>query len=93
MLCPARKTSKVNGYALEKLRFALFQWKNERICSGKIRRFDFIHFYVLLGTNGHQKETIFVLMAADCNPGKLNGYAPEYVVCRCEICTQIRGKE
>lgn len=40
---------------------------------------DFIHFYVLLGTNGHQKEAIFALLAADCNPGKLNGYAPEYV--------------
>ena len=40
---------------------------------------DFIHFYVLLGTDGHQKEAILALLAADCNPGKLNGYAPEYV--------------
>lgn len=42
---------------------------------------DFIHFYVLLGTDGHQKEAILALLAADCNPGKLNGYAPEYVNC------------
>ena len=41
---------------------------------------DFIHFYVLLGTDGHQKEAILALLAADCNPGKLNGYAPEYVL-------------
>ena len=39
----------------------------------------FIHFYVLLGTNGHQKEPVLGLLAADCSPGMLNGYAPEYV--------------
>ena len=39
----------------------------------------FIHFYVLLGTNRHQKEAILALLAADCNHGILNGYAPEYV--------------
>lgn len=36
-------------------------------------------FYVPLGTNGHQKEAILALLAADCNHGKLNGYAPEFV--------------
>ena len=40
---------------------------------------DFIHFYVLLWTNGPQKEAILSLLAADCNHGILNGYAPEYV--------------
>ena len=39
----------------------------------------FIHFYVLLGTSRHQKEAILSLLAADCNHGILNGYAPEYV--------------
>ena len=39
----------------------------------------FIHFYVLLWTNGPQKEAILSLLAADCNHGILNGYAPEYV--------------
>lgn len=53
----------VNGYAPEKFRFLS----------------DFIHFYVLLWTNGYQKVPIFALLAADCSPGKLNGYAPEYV--------------
>lgn len=33
-----------------------------------IYRFGFIHFYFLLGTNGHQKEAILALLAADCNP-------------------------
>ena len=37
-------------------------------------------FIVLLWTNGHQKEPIFALLTADCRPGVLNGYAPEYVV-------------
>ena len=55
--------SQVNGYAPEKKRFLS----------------DFIHFYVLLWTNGHQKEPILALLAADCSPGILNGYAPEYV--------------
>lgn len=41
---------------------------------------DFIHFFVLLWTNGHQKEPIFALLTADCRPGMLNGYAPEYVI-------------
>jgi hypothetical protein len=40
---------------------------------------DYIHFYVLLWTNGHQKEAFSALSAADCSPGILNGYAPEYV--------------
>lgn len=39
-------------------------------------------FYVPLGTNGHQKEAILALLAADCNHGILNGYAPEYVKAR-----------
>ena len=39
----------------------------------------FIHFYVLLWTNGPQKEDISAILAADCNHGILNGYAPEYV--------------
>ena len=43
---------------------------------------DFIHFYVLLGTSRHQKEAILSLLAADCNHGILNGYAPEYVKAR-----------
>ena len=37
-------------------------------------------FIVLLWTNGHQKEPIFALLTADCRPGMLNGYAPEYVI-------------
>ena len=37
-------------------------------------------FIVLLWTNGHQKEPIFALLTADCSPGMLNGYAPEYVI-------------
>ena len=39
----------------------------------------FIHFYVLLGRTDLQKEAILSLLAADCNHGILNGYAPEYV--------------
>jgi hypothetical protein len=54
----------VNGYAPEK--------------SGILS--DYIHFYVLLWTNGHQKEAFSALSATDCSPGILNGYAPEYVV-------------
>ena len=54
---------KVNGYAPEKSADLIV----------------FIHFYVLLGTNGHQKEAILALLTADCNHGILNGYAPEYV--------------
>ena len=38
----------------------------------------FIHFYVLLGRTDLQKEAILSLLAADCNHGILNGYAPEY---------------
>ena len=39
----------------------------------------FIHFYVLLGDQQTSKEAILALLAADCNHGILNGYAPEYV--------------
>ena len=53
---------KVNGYAPEKSADLIV----------------FIHFYVLLWTNGPQKEAILALLAADCNHGILNGYAPEY---------------
>ena len=53
----------VNGYAPEK--------------SGILS--DYIHFYVLLWTSGHQKEAFSTLLATDCSPGILNGYAPEYV--------------
>ena len=42
----------------------------------------FIHFYVLLWTNGPQKEDISAILAAHCNHGILNGYAPEYVKAR-----------
>ena len=55
---------KVNGYAPEKSADLI----------------DFIHFYVLLETNGHQKEAILTLLVADCNHGILNGYVPEYVL-------------
>ena len=39
----------------------------------------FIHFYVLLGDERTSKRGYFSHLAADCNHGILNGYAPEYV--------------
>ena len=73
---------KVNGYAPEKvalrphhLRVNGYAPEKSGILS------DYIHFYVLLWTNGHQKEAFSPLLATDYNPGILNGYAPEYVSC------------
>ena len=42
----------------------------------------FIHFYVLLGDERTSKRGYFSHLAADCNHGILNGYAPEYVKAR-----------
>ena len=73
-------SEKVNGYAPEKVAFrphflpvnGYAPEKSGILC-------DYIHFYVLLWTNGHQKEAFSALPATDCSPGILNGYAPEYV--------------
>ena len=71
---------KMNGYAPEKgTSHPLVLRVNGYTPEKSADLIDFIHFYVLLGTDGHQKEAILALLAADCNPGKLNGYAPEYV--------------
>lgn len=71
---------KVNGYAPEKMAFSLHRWLVNGYAPEKSGILsDYIHFYVLLGTNGYQKEALLALSAADCSPGILNGYAPEYV--------------
>lgn len=73
---------KVNGYAPEKVTFRphLLQ-VNGYAPENSAGLNDSIHFFVLLWTNGYQKEPISALMVADCSPGMLNGYAPEYVIC------------
>ena len=77
---------KMNGYAPEKgTSHPLVLRVNGYTPEKSADLIDFIHFYVLLGTDGHQKEAILALLAADCNPGKLNGYAPEYVLWSVEI--------
>ena len=71
---------KVNGYAPEKVAFRTRFSQVNGYAPEKFRFLScFIHFYVLLWTNGHQKEPVLALLTADCSPGKLNGYAPEYV--------------
>ena len=74
------KNRKVNGHAPEKVAFRIHILQVKGYApekSGVLS--DYIHFYVLLGTNGHQKEAFFTLSATDYSPGILNGYAPEYV--------------
>ena len=72
---------KVNGYAPEKVAFRPQIMRVNGYAPEKFRFLSgFIHFYVLLWTNGHHKERILTLQDADCSPGMLNGYAPEYVI-------------
>ena len=83
---------KMNGYAPEKgTSHPLVLRVNGYTPEKSADLIDFIHFYVLLGTDGHQKEAILALLAADCNPGKLNGYAPEYVS-RCPNCERKKKR-
>ena len=71
---------KVNGYAPEKVVFRPQIMQVNGYAPEKIRFLgNCIHLYVLLWTKGYQKELILALLAADCSPGMLNGYAPEYV--------------
>ena len=77
---PLFTSEKVNGYAPEKVAFRPHQLQVNGYAPEKSGILsDYIHFYVLLWTNGHQKEAFSPLLATDYNPGILNGYAPEYV--------------
>lgn len=81
---PRIDSEKVNGHAPEKVAFRIHILQVNGYApekSGVLS--DYIHFYVLLGTNGHQKEAFFTLSATDYSPGILNGYAPEYVDYQC----------
>ena len=72
---------KVNGYAPEKVAFRHRLLQVNGFAPEKFRDLgDFVHFIVHFWTNGYQKEAILPSQATDCSPGKLNGYAPEYVV-------------
>lgn len=58
---------RVNGYAPEKHGF----------------EGGFHPFYSPFRVERISKEAIFTSQAAGCSPGKLNGYAPEYVIILC----------
>jgi len=72
---------KVNGYAPEKVASSSHLLLVNGYDPEKSADLsDFIHLFVLLWTDGYQKEPISAHSAADCSPRMLNGYAPEYVI-------------
>ena len=86
-------SEKVNGYAPEKVAFRPHHLRVNGYAPEKTGILsDYIHFYVLLWTNGHQKEAFSPLLAADCSPGILNGYAPEYVFMLKMLASPAPGK-
>ena len=91
---PLFTTEKVNGYAPEKVAFRPHHLRVNGYAPEKSGILsDYIHFYVLLWTNGHQKEAFSALSAADCSPGILNGYAPEYVIDKTTENSRICGQQ
>jgi|GEM_PF-5627814 len=76
------------------MRSSLTNRKNERICSGKNTFLAlFCPFYCLFWGKRTSKEAILPHLAAGCDLGNLNGYAPEYVFrkksakCTFALCT------